>query len=135
MKDQIIAEIERSMLPHLDNAQREQLHATLITTLGNIAMVPIDSEQQVCQSPDNSNLISMFIASKKVEGCSDKTIKYYNSCLTKMFSLVNKHSFRITTEDLRQYLADYEINNSCSKINIDNIRRILSSFFKMNVIS
>lgn len=129
MKDQIIAEIERAMLLHLDNAQMELLHTALITVLGNLSITSVKIEEQKKLTPDNSNLISIFLSAKKVEGCSEKTIKYYNACLTKLFSLIHKHAFHITTEDLRNYLSDYEIKSSCSKINIDNIRRILSSFF------
>ena len=129
MKDQIIAEIERAMLLHLDNAQMEQLHFVLTSTLWNVSLLPVEKEQQVKHDPDNAELVSMFLSSKKVEGCSDKTIKYYNACLSKLFSLLAKQAFRITTEDLRQYLAEYQVNRSCSKTNIDNIRRILSSFF------
>ena len=129
MKDQIIAEIERAMLLHLDNAQMEQLHITLTTTLCNISILPQKEKPHTNQEIDNEKLLSMFLSSKKVEGCSDKTIKYYNSCLLKFFSLISKHSFHITTEDLRQYLSDYQIQHSCSKTNIDNIRRILSSYF------
>lgn len=129
MKDQIIAEIERAMLLHLDNSQMEQLHFVLTSTLWNVSLLPVEKEQEVKHDPDNVELVSMFLSSKKVEGCSDKTIKYYNACLSKLFSLLPKQAFRITTEDLRQYLAEYQVNRSCSKTNIDNIRRILSSFF------
>ena len=129
MKDQIIAEIERAMLLHLDNAQMEQLHFVLTATLCNVSILPAAKEQQVKPKPDNAELVSMFLSSKKVEGCSDKTIKYYNACLSKLFSLLPKHAFCITTEDLRQYLSEYQVKRSCSKTNIDNIRRILSSFF------
>ena len=129
MKDQIIAEIERAMLLHLDNSQMEQLHFVLTSTLWNVSLLPVEKEQEVKHDPDNVELVCMFLSSKKVEGCSDKTIKYYNACLSKLFSLLPKQAFRITTEDLRQYLAEYQVNRSCSKTNIDNIRRILSSFF------
>ena len=129
MKDQIIAEIERAMLLHLDNAQMQLLHTSLITVLGNLSITSVNIEKQEKQTPDNSAIVSIFLSAKKVEGCSDKTIKYYNSCLANLFSLINKHAFHITTEDLRNYLSDYEIKSSCSKTNIDNIRRILSSFF------
>ena len=129
MKDQIIAEIERAMLLHLDNVQMEMLHTALITVLGNLSITSVKIEEQEQHTLDNSNLISIFLSAKKVEGCSEKTIKYYNACLIKLFSIIHKHAFHITTEDLRNYLADYEIKNSCSKTNIDNIRRILSSFF------
>lgn len=129
MKDQIIAEIERSMLLHLDNAQMEQLHVVLTNVLWNFSVIPVENVQEIKKIPNNEELLYLFISSKKVEGCSNKTIKYYNTCLLKFFSTIQKQSFHITTEDLRKYLSDYQSERSCSKINIDNIRRILSSFF------
>ena len=70
-----------------------------------------------------------FLASKHVEGCSDRTITYYHATIDKMLDVVNKKIEFITTDDLRNYLSDYRDNNSASKTTIDNIRRVLSSFF------
>ena len=71
----------------------------------------------------------MFLSAKRIEGCSEKTLKYYQSTINKMLSCTDKHLTHITTDDLREYLAEYHRTNTCSKSNIDNIRRILSSFF------
>ena len=71
----------------------------------------------------------MFLSAKKVEGCSEKTLRYYKASLNKFFHTVDKHVTHITTDDLRAYLANYLQESQCSKTNIDNIRRILSSFF------
>lgn len=71
----------------------------------------------------------MFISSKRVEGCSEKSLKYYKSTIENMLNVLGKEIKHITTEDLRGYLSKYYENSSCSKVTIDNIRRILSSFF------
>ena len=73
--------------------------------------------------------IKIFICAKSVEGCSEKSIKYYKSTIENMLNTIGKSVKYITTEDLREYLSNYYKKNSCSKVSIDNIRRILSSFF------
>ena len=77
----------------------------------------------------NEEFTELFISAKRVEGCSSKTLRYYLATINKMTDTVGKHITKITTEDLRKYLSDYHEENNCSKSNIDNIRRILSSFF------
>lgn len=71
----------------------------------------------------------MFISAKRVEGCSEKTLKYYNTTILRLFTAVDLHVTHMRTDDLRNYLSDYQQISQCSRGNIDNIRRILSSFF------
>lgn len=71
----------------------------------------------------------MFIASKKVEGCSSRTIEYYKTTIDNMLLELNKDIKIIDTDDLRNYLTTYQQKNNCSKVTIDNVRRILSSYF------
>lgn len=77
----------------------------------------------------NQELINLFIDSKKLEGCSENTVKYYISTINSMFNGINKNANEIETSDLRQYLTNYQQINNSGKVTIDNIRRILSSFF------
>lgn len=127
MKENLIREIEQAMLPHLDNAGMKQLHSVLNNVLWNKQITVCDPS--TTDEPDNSGLLELFLSSKKVEGCSSKTLRYYNATIAKMLSTIQKGITHVTTDDLRQYLSDYEQNSDCSKANIDNIRRILSSFF------
>ena len=76
-----------------------------------------------------NKLEKLFIDAKRLEGCSNKTILYYISTIEMMLNKINKNIIEIETEDLRTYLSDYQMNNNSSKVTIDNIRRILSSFF------
>ena len=128
MKEQIILDITQEMLPYLDNAQLLQLRKVLERALWN---VEITESSDKAEEPETSNaeLLTAFINAKRIEGCSEKTLKYYQSTIIKMLSVSDKHITHITTDDLREYLSDYQNTNDCSKSNIDNIRRILSSFF------
>ncbi len=75
------------------------------------------------------NLLKMFLSAKRVEGCSDKTVHYYDSTIRNVLETVGKEAKQVTTEDIRLYLDRYQLESSVSKVTIDNIRRILSSFF------
>ena len=77
----------------------------------------------------DSQLISSFISSKRVEGCSEKTLKYYSCTLKTVLCNLSKSVKDVNTNDIRNYLADYHESHSVSKVTIDNVRRILSSFF------
>ena len=128
MKEQIILNITQEMLPYLDNAQLLQLRKVLEHTLWNVE-INEKPETDCSAEMNNRELLSAFVNAKRIEGCSEKTLKYYQSTINKMLSDTDKHITHITTDDLREYLAEYQRANSCSKGNIDNIRRILSSFF------
>ena len=128
MKNEIIIEIEQSLLNYLDNAQMEVLHATLVRCLGNVDIVNLKQASGISQY-SNIELIDKFISAKEIEGCSKRTTKYYESTLLKMNSKLDKEITHMTTDDLRTYLTDYQKINNCSKASVDNIRRNLSSFF------
>ena len=78
---------------------------------------------------ENAELLDVFISAKKIEGCSDKTIHYYKSSIEKLMAAVSKKVQEITTNDIRCYLAEQQENHHLSKVTIDNLRRIFSSFF------
>jgi len=115
----IIVEIEQRMQGVLDNAQMEKLHEALSVVLYDST----DDEASI------GNLLDTFLSAKKVEGCSEKTLIYYRSTVSKMLSFLQKGVKHITTDDLRRYLDEYQQKNNASKVTIDNVRRILSSFF------
>lgn len=130
MKDEIINQIEQSMLRILDNSQLEKLKETLYRCLENVDLV------QKSEKPNgfsfeftNDEFIDVFIAAKNIEGCSNRTVKYYKHELQKALSRSELNVTQMTTDYLRSYLSDYHKTINCSKANIDNIRRILSSFF------
>jgi site-specific recombinase XerD len=125
MENQLITNIEQEMLSHLDNHQLEQLRRVLTHYLRGVTAAPPATPEE----RSNENLLTSFLAAKRVEGCSSKSLRYYESTLKNMLNALEKHVKHITTDDLRQYLDKYQQNGGAGKVTIDNIRRILSSFF------
>ena len=128
MKDQIINDVLRAMQGTLNNAQLLQLQETLNLLLMAVSVIPTEIGAD-SKEPSNAELLSTFLDAKRVEGCSEKTIRYYENTLNKLFAGLDLPVAQIKTEDLRTYLSDYRKKTNCSKGNIDNLRRIFSSFF------
>ena len=126
MREALIMEVMQKMLPYLDNAQLKQLRQTMEQTLYRFN---VTEENFGLEEEKNTDLITLFITAKRIEGCSEKTLKYYKTTIDAMVSFLGKDVRRIITEDLRAYLTQYQSKNHSSKVTIDNIRRILSSFF------
>ena len=126
MIDILINDIEQAMLNTLSNEQLCQLRKVLEYAFRNVSVTEIKSENT---EESNSVLISAFLSSKSVEGCSEKTIAYYRSTLNNALLKVGKKISHVTTDDLRTYLNNYHKGSGASKVTVDNIRRILSSFF------
>ena len=126
MKDAKIAEVLQEMLPYLDNSQMEQLQRVLQHTFWNCSVEEKQDGEPSEQAPD---MVDLFLASKLVEGCSKKTLTYYKATIEDSISEIGKQIRHITTEDLRSYLTEYQRKRQSSRVTIDNIRRILSSFF------
>lgn len=77
----------------------------------------------------NNDYLELFIKAKRIEGCSSRTIQYYKTTVEKMLTVIKTPIRNITTEEIRQYLVEYQGVNNCSKVTIDNLRRNISSFF------
>ena len=125
MKEKVIKEIEQKMASILNNEQKEKLKEVLLYTFYNIEVTRIKDELVV----DTTDYAKMFIAAKRIEGCSERTLNYYETTIKTMVDKLSKKVNSIETEDLRNYLSEYQAKNNCSKVTIDNVRRILSSFF------
>jgi site-specific recombinase XerD len=128
MKDKLITEIQASMAYLLNNAQLEVLRRVLTHSLHNVEVTErktLDPQENA----ENGGLLEVFIAAKRIEGCSEKSLKYYNATICNMIDTIKKPVREICTDDLRGYLADYQKERGSSKVTIDNMRRIFSSFF------
>lgn len=128
MKDKFITEIQASMAHLLNNAQLEELRRVLTNSLHGVEVMQKQASQPG-DAKENGGLLGVFIAAKRIEGCSAKSLKYYDSTIQQMFNDVDKPAREISTDDLRSYLADYQRRRGSSKVTVDNIRRIFSSFF------
>ena len=126
MKNELISQVMQLMLPALDNAQLKQLKQALEQTLFHFEVSSLEIRPE---EDDSNNLIALFISAKRIEGCSEKTLKYYKTTIDAMISSLGKNVRCVLTEDLRTYLTEYQSKKQSSRVTIDNIRRILSSFF------
>ena len=125
MKQDLIKDIVQGMLPHLNNAQCEKLQAVLQYALAKYEV----TEGKEQESNSEQNYIELFLSAKRIEGCSEKSLKYYKATIEMMIATVEKSIKHIETDDIRRYLTEYQEKKNSSKVTIDNIRRILSSFF------
>ncbi len=125
MKELLITEIQRRMLPYLNNEQLVQLKSILTHVMQDVTL----TYEALTSAENSKNALESFLTAKRIEGCSEKTLAYYQKTIEAMLSNIGKTAQQITTDDLRQYLTMYQVQRGSSKVTIDNIRRILSSFF------
>lgn len=128
MKQTLIRQIQQEMAGVLNNAQRQKLKEVLEHCFFYVDVVSLEN-QSLSQTKNNQTLKEEFLSAKQVEGCSERSINYYSSTLDNLIKTLQKAFNQIETEDLRVYLSEYQKKNNASKQTIDNIRRILSSFF------
>ena len=125
MKQNLITDVVQGMLPYLNNAQTKKLQEVLQHTLFGYEVTKVENDTENLEQ----DLVELFLSAKRIEGCSEKTLKYYNATIQAMLTCVGKDVRHIVTDDVRSYLTEYQEKNQSSKVTIDNIRRILSSFF------
>ena len=126
MKDKLITQITTDMANHLSTQQLENLQKVLMAAFINVEIAEIKT---VNKQKSNEKLLELFISAKRIEGCSEKSLKYYRMVIENMFTSLNLIVRDIATSDLRTYLAHYQRERKSSKVTIDNMRRIFSSFF------
>ena len=125
MKQSLINDVLQAMLPYLNNEQAERLQVVMQHELFSYELIEKESKDKETKL----NLVELFLAAKRIEGCSEKSLKYYNSTICSMMNGVGKEIKHIETSDIRNYLTEYQKRKRSSRVTIDNIRRILSSFF------
>lgn len=130
MKTEVISSITKDMEDSLTDYQLNKLKESLIINFERVEfIIKTDELKHQKELDENKNMINSFISSKQVEGCSERTIKYYKEIIEKFVNDFDKNIKQISTNEIRNYLSDYKDNSSCGSTTIDNIRRVLSSFF------
>lgn len=119
--DEKLVSILNEMADYLSIAQMKKLQEVLIKNLS-------EDEPKKEQIP-NENYLKMFIDAKRIEGCSERTLQYYNLTVSQLLSIVTVPVRKMTTDEIRGYLTGYQQRNNCSKVTVDNVRRNISSFF------
>ncbi len=126
MKNEIVDGVLQQMMPYLDNAQEKRLREVLEHAFYEYG---VKGENDTETENNSTELVEQFIEAKRIEGCSQKTLSYYQKTIVDMLSVIDKKVTHIRTEDLRHYLTEYQERRQLSRVTVDNVRRILSSFF------
>lgn len=113
---------------HLPQAEQEAIRIILLRELEQVEISPRESDGARCMR-ENGELEQAFIAAKRLEGCSEKSLAYYHATLNKLLMALNKPMNTISTADIRAYLSSIQESRALSRVTVDNIRRIFSSFF------
>lgn len=111
------------------NEMSEYLSITQMKKLQEVILRNFSENEAVKTTIPNEEFLKMFLAAKKIEGCSERTIKYYRMTIQNLLSAIKTTVRKVTTEEIREYLSDYQKINNCSNVTIDNVRRNISSFF------
>ena len=128
MKEQFINEVSSAMSDLLTIEQMTELNSVLLQIISKYEIIA--NEQQARDDiKSNVRILESFLSAKQVEGCSIKTIKYYDNTIRQLYKKMPKNVADYTTEDIRAYLAVFQRKHKSSKVTIDNIRRIFSSYF------
>lgn len=125
MKEKLIENVMSAMQGVLDCRQMKCLKATLQEQLRGVSVGMAESQS----GDDNLAVLEAFISAKQIEGCSERSMHYYRSTIEQVLRSVKQPIAQIDTATIRSYLAMYQSEHGCGKVTIDNMRRILSSFF------
>lgn len=121
----LINQVLQAMSKTLGNQEIERLKDVLEITFSNVEIF----EKTESDASIDMSVIKTFLSAKRVEGCSEKSMRYYESTIRNALASVGKNVKDVSTDDLRQYLDEYQQRSGASRVTVDNIRRILSSFF------
>ena len=128
MKEKLVRAVLDGMRDVMTAHDIDVLESVVRDTLKEFEVVSCRSQEEQ-RDRGNIELLDVFISSKKIEGCSEKTIHYYRSSIEKLIVAAKKNVCEITTNDIQCYLAEQQETRGLSKVTIDNLRRIYSSFF------
>lgn len=103
-----LVNILNEMAEYLSIAQLKKLQEILLKQLS-------DNEPQK-ETISNEDYLKMFLNAKHIEGCSDRTLQYYRVTVEHLLKNITTPIRKITTEEIREYLVDYQKNNNCSKL-------------------
>ena len=111
------------------NEMAEYLSISQMKKLQEVILRNFNENEVEKKEISNDNFLKMFLDAKRIEGCSERTLNYYRTTVEHLISQIETGVRKISTEEIREYLSNYQKRNSCSNVTIDNIRRNISSFF------
>ena len=111
------------------NEMAEYLSISQMKKLQEVLLKNMKEQEDSISEATNYDYLEMFIAAKKIEGCSDRTVAYYKVTVEHLLKCIDTPIRKITTDEIRSYLAKYQEKSACSKTTVDNILRNISIFF------
>lgn len=111
------------------NEMAEYLNVSQMKKLQEVLLKTFSEHEATKKEVSNQEYLQLFLDAKKIEGCSERTIQYYRTTVDRLLANVTTSIRKMTTEEIRHYLVDYQKINDCSKVTVDNVRRNISSFF------
>lgn len=124
-KEEFLSKLLDVMKPFIWKKDVKAVKDTITKCFEGVEVRQIDDGNPIT----NEDALKLFVEAKRIEGCSERSIGYYNTTLKALFKSITKNYLVIETEDLRKYLSDYAQNSKASKITVDNVRRVISTFF------
>lgn len=124
-KEEFLSKLLDVMKPFIWKKDVKAVKDTITKCFEGVEVRQIDDGNPIT----NEDALKLFVDAKRIEGCSERSIGYYNTTLKALFKSITKNYLVIETEDLRKYLSDYSQNSKASKITVDNVRRVISTFF------
>lgn len=124
-KEEFLSKLLDVMKPFIWKKDVKVVKDTITKCFEGVEVRQIDDGNPIT----NEDALKLFVDAKRIEGCSERSIGYYNTTLKALFKSITKNYLVIETEDLRKYLSDYSQNSKASKITVDNVRRVISTFF------
>lgn len=130
IREEIIREVMRILADRVSQEVSDIVQDTLVIQLNRYEVLERCTDVAV---RDNSaeGMLRKFVATKRVEGIAESTLKRYGDENLKLIRFLNKPLYEVTTYDLRFYLS-YRRENSKNRISnrtLNGIRRCYSSFF------
>ncbi len=116
-------------LVNILNEMAEFLNISQIKKLQEVLLRNLTEQTASSVEISNNEYLKLFLEAKKIEGCSERTLTYYKVTIEHLLKHIETPIRKITTEEMRTYLVEYQKINNCSKVTVDNIRRNISSFF------
>ena len=111
------------------NEMSEYLNVSQMKKLQEVLFKNLSAESAKKEQTDNCEYLRLFLDAKRIEGCSERTLQYYQVTIEHLLSRISTPVRKITTDEIRCYLVQYQENGKCGNVTVDNIRRNISSFF------
>lgn len=124
----IVNNIMEGMRELVSGCVANQLEELLLAEL-NKYEVQERTTDIVVRDGTSEGLLRKFLATKRVEGKSENTLEYYSRTLQIFLLELDRRLYEVTAFDLRYYLAAYKEKKKVGNRTLDNMRKVLSSFF------